>query len=255
MWSWIHVRGLGRDPVGEDREHERVPVGGVAVADEVGDARERARLALAAARARRCRACVRRACRSPRPRPCCRAAPARSGSGELHEQVGDLIRRGFVLLRRAPSRRRRRGWMPSSDGDRLAHDGRARRGRARAAVARAEVLDERLGEEVVRRRQHQAEQLRDGRRGTLRELGRAGRRRRRAACAGDAHAVALQRSPAARGRRRRRGRAATALRPALAAVEREAAERAFEERVGRVVARGLAAQRVEPGLVAVDRAA
>jgi hypothetical protein len=41
----------------------------------------------------------------------------------------------------------------------------------------------------------------------------------------------------------------------LAAVESERAERAFEERILLVVARRLAAQRVEVGLVAVDRAA
>ena len=42
------VRGFDLDAVGEDREGEQVPVGGLAVADEVGDAGERARLALTA---------------------------------------------------------------------------------------------------------------------------------------------------------------------------------------------------------------
>jgi hypothetical protein len=132
-------------------------------------------------------------------------------------------------------------------------DGRARGGRALAAVARAEILDERLREEVVRRRQHQREQLRERRRGRLRELHGTGRCGGGAATAADADAVVLERRPQ-RARRERRGCVGAAFVPRFAAVERERRQGAFEKRVPLVVARGLAAQRVEVGLVALDRA-
>src|ERR1019366_2532310 len=114
-------------------------------------------------------------------------------------------------------------------------------GRAGAAEAGAEVLEQGLGEEVVRWREHQAEQFGHGGRGGRCEQQGARRGGGGAARAVHAHAVRCERlAQLARGIGG--GRVGTAFAAAGAAVEGERTEGAFEERVEGVSARGLARQ-------------
>ena len=246
---------FGRDAVVEEREREVLAGGVLAVADEVRDAGQRPRLALAAARRRRC------------PRIRSESVPLRPATAMSSRSVVPERRRGEVREQRrrpaagevwssreSPEPSTTCGCRPSR-GERFAHDARAGGGRAGAAEARAERLEQRLGEEVVRRRQRQARaaarssarRRRESRRARRRARGAAARRgpRRRRAFSASAQLV----------RRVRRGRVRPAVGAALAAVERECAERPFQVGVRRVAAGGLAAQRVEVGLVALDRAA
>ena len=215
-------------------------------------------LGLAAARGGGVAHAVRQRAAPPGDRQAARStAPTESGPrrAEVDQQVDDLVGRGAVGAREARAVDHLRV-DAEQRGDRPAHDGGAGGGRAGAAEAGAELLQEHLGEEVVGRRQRQAEQLRPWwASATLRQLRRARRRASRRRCRrGPVTPSRLQRAPAARGPRRRPARGRRASVAALAAVEGQRAERAFQEGVGRVVAGGLAAQRVEVGLVALDRA-
>ena len=127
------VGGSDFDAVGEDGEGQQVPVGGLAVADEVGHPGEGAGLALAAPRGAVWRM---RSSSVPvaRRRPCVREgrrrrawAPApRAGRPPGRERCGRLLR--------APSRRPRGGGCRAG-GDGLGHHGGTGGGGTGAAVA------------------------------------------------------------------------------------------------------------------------
>ena len=108
-----HVRESRGDAVVEEREREQMAVDGLAVADEVGVAGERAGLALAAPAAAVPRMRL-RACRSGRRRPCCCAGSCRLGvRRSLGEQVDDFVG-GRAVASDSPEPSTTRGCMPSS---------------------------------------------------------------------------------------------------------------------------------------------
>ena len=156
----VHVVGIA-EAVDQERERERVAVARRAVADEVRDVVQRAGLAAAVALRRRSRASRPAASRS---RP---ATASELTNGALlaicSSTRDDLERAWSSRSATARSRRSSRGWMPNS----LAIS--ARTTAAPAAVVPAppkpgaDVLQQRLGEEVVRRRVRQLDQRRRAR--------------------------------------------------------------------------------------------
>ena len=140
-----------------------------------------------------------------------------------------------------------------------ADDGRAGRGAAGGAEAGAEVLQQRLGEEVVRRGVGQRDQLRDRRRGALASASRrrgCGRSRPDAAAAG-AIPAAAQRGAEPQPRLERRVSvvdAAVDVGPAAVVVETGRARPRRRSRGG-CRSRAVALVGVEPRAVGDDPAA
>ena len=135
--------------------------------------------------------------------------------------------------------------------DRLTHDRGPVGGGATPAIAGAEILDQHLGEEVVRGRKHQSEQRGERRRFHAGQCGRAAGRggggRAAAVRDGDVRALQAERQLLCGvGSRCVR----SVERASFATVESKAGEIAFKPGVECVAAGRLSAQQVEVGLIA-----
>ena len=161
--------------VHEHREGDRVPAGGLAQAGQGADADERAGLGPGSGPARRCRACAcgsSRCARPPRATPS--NAPATSWPCIASSRCTTW--RGVVRsARESPEPSTTCGVTPKA-ASWVAHHARARGGRAGAAERGAEVLEQRLGQEVVRGDVGQADEVAHRRRGDGGQRLRRGRR-------------------------------------------------------------------------------